>query len=84
MKLTTQEHLSKHDREIAAIRTLMRQGMKMLVRLEERLEEQQIAFAKEMRELAAAQKRTDASLKAFIDSMRRGGNGHGKRPVDLQ
>ena len=40
---------------------------------------------REMRELAAAQKRTEASLKAFIDSMRgRGGNGHGKRQVDLE
>jgi hypothetical protein len=37
---------------------------------------------KDVRELATAQKRTDASLHAPIDSMRGGGNGHTKRRVD--
>ena len=37
---------------------------------------------KDIRSLAAAQKRTDASLHALIDSMRLGGNGHTKRHVD--
>jgi hypothetical protein len=37
---------------------------------------------KDLRELAAAQKRTDESLRALIDSLRGGGNGHTKRRVD--
>jgi hypothetical protein len=37
---------------------------------------------KDLRSLAAAQKRTDASLHALIDSMRIAGNGHTKRRVD--
>jgi hypothetical protein len=90
-KLTTQEHLSKHDRELDAIRKLMKHGMRMLVRLEDQfgahqtaVHQEQLAFRKEMRELAAAQKRTDAALKAFIESLKRGGNGHSKRAVELQ
>jgi hypothetical protein len=37
---------------------------------------------KDIRSLAAAQKRTDASLHSLIDTMRMGGNGHTKRRVD--
>jgi hypothetical protein len=37
---------------------------------------------KDLRELAEAQKRTDESLHALIDSLRGGGNGHNKRRVD--
>jgi hypothetical protein len=36
------------------------------------------AVAAEQRELAVAQRRTEASLAAFIESMRLGGNGHPK------
>ena len=36
-----------------------------------------------MKELREAQKRTEASLKAFIETMR-GGNGHAKGKVDLR
>jgi hypothetical protein len=36
-----------------------------------------------IRDLSAAQKRTEASLRAFIDSLRRAGNGHTKRKIDL-
>ena len=32
--MTTQQHLDKHDREIAAIRKLVLTGMKMLVELQ--------------------------------------------------
>jgi hypothetical protein len=38
---------------------------------------------KELRQLAIAQRRTETSPRAFIDS-RRGSNGHAKRKVDLQ
>ena len=41
------------------------------------------ATQKEIRDLAAAQKRTETALKAFLES-RRGSNGHRKRKIDLQ
>ena len=70
--LSTQEHLDKHDRQTAAIRDLIHEGMRMV-----------IETRKDIRALQASQKRTDASLKALIDSMRHvGGNGHTKRNVD--
>ena len=69
-----QERLDKHDKQIAAIRDLVKEGMRLM-----------IETRKDLRTLAAAQKRTDASLKAFIDTLRRsGGNGHSKTKVDLQ
>jgi hypothetical protein len=37
---------------------------------------------KDLRELATAQKRTDASLHALIESLRGGGYGHTKRRVN--
>ena len=70
--MTTKEHLEKHDRQIAAIRNLVLEGMRLLVETR-----------KDMRALNAAQKRTDASLKALIDNLRGGGNGHAKRKLDL-
>jgi len=104
-KETTAAHLSRHDREIAAIRKLLLAGMKMLDRYREdtqrfreethRFREETQRFReenqkylsesrKEMKELREAQKRTEASLKAFIDTMRGGGNGHAKGTVDLK
>lgn len=72
MPITTKQHLEKHDRQIAAIRELIHEGMRLM-----------IETRKDIRKLAAmqtatasAQTRTEASLKALIDSMRRGGNGH--------
>jgi len=70
--MTTKEHLSKHDREIAAIRTLLKAGMSLLNR-----NQQQIS------QLIAAQKRTEAALKAFIES-RQASNGHSRRKINLQ
>jgi hypothetical protein len=77
--------VSKHDREIAAIRKLILQGMKMinalavsqrqhdahLLRMEGDLE----ATRKEMRELAASQRKTEVTLERFIRSMEKGSNG---------
>jgi hypothetical protein len=76
LRMMTREHPDKHDRQIAAIRDLIQQGMRMLV-------DHMRETRKDIRELRAAQKRTDASLKALIDSMRGGGNGHAKRKLDL-
>ena len=78
---TTKERLDKHerqlaihDRQITAIRDLVREGIRLMVE-----------FRKDMRALAAAQKRTDASLKAYLDSLKgRSTNGHTKRKRDLE
>jgi hypothetical protein len=72
--MTVTERLDKHDKQIAAIRDLVKEGMRMVV------ETRRLALEtrKDLRELAAAQKRTDESLRALIDSLRGGSNGHTK------
>jgi hypothetical protein len=68
------ERLDKHDKQIAAMRDMLKEGFRLLVETR-----------KDIRTLAASQKRTDAALQALIASMRRsGGNGHSKTEVDLQ
>ena len=75
MGMTVTERLDQHDKQI---RDLMKEGIKMVV------ETRRLALEtrNDLRELGAAQKRTDASLHALIASMRTGGNGHTKRRVD--
>jgi hypothetical protein len=75
--MTLKERADRHDREIAAIRKLIITGMKMINRNQEQIDE-----------LRAIQKvteqklqRLEASVNDFVDSMRRGGNGHSKRPL---
>jgi hypothetical protein len=75
--VTVKERADRHDREIAAIRKLILTGMKMINRNQEQINQ-----------LVAEGRRTDqrlrsleASVQQFIDSMRRGGNGHTKRPI---
>jgi len=77
--------VSKHDREIAATRKLIVQGMKMINAVSAnqrkhdenllRMEGQMEVVRKEMRELAASQRRTETMLQNFIRSMERGNNG---------
>ena len=62
---TLAERVSNHDREIAAIRTLVRAGMKMLVRLEQGIDE----LKQGMKELQRAQQRTEQTLDRFIRSL---------------
>ena len=69
-KATITERLDKHDREIAAIRKLLLNGMKMLNNL-----------ATAQRETDRQLRETNKQLRAFIQSLRRGGNGHSKRSV---
>ena len=69
--MTVAERPDRHDRQIASIRELVQEGMLLVVQ-----------SRKDIRSLAAAQKRTDASLHALIESMRGGGNGHTNRRVD--
>ena len=73
--MTVAQRLDRHDKQI---RDLVKEGIKMVV------ETRRLALEtrRDLRELAAAQKRTDASLHALIDSMRGGGNGHTKRRVE--
>jgi hypothetical protein len=76
--MTVTERLDRHDKQIASMRDLVKEGIKMVV------ETRRLALEtrRDLRELAAAQKRTDASLHALIDSLQGGGNGHTKRRVD--
>ncbi|MGO9262513.1 MAG: hypothetical protein ACLQU1_40455 [Bryobacteraceae bacterium] len=69
MPTKLEARVSEHDRQIAAIRKLILQGMKMINSL-----------ATSQRELAASQRKTDAQLQAFIQSLQRGRNGHAKLP----
>ena len=75
-----EKQLDKHDRQIAAILALVKQGMRMLVENRNLM----VETRKDIRALAAAQKRTDEELREFIASLRRGGNGHRKQKLDLQ
>lgn len=81
--MTSKEHLSKHDREIAAIRKLIFTGMKMLNGVIESQRESK-AELRELRashrELRDSQRETDRQLQMLVRSLR-GGNGHGKRPI---
>ena len=70
--MTLKQRVDQHDKQIAAIRNLVHEGMRLV-----------IENRKDMRALAAAQKRTEQSLKALIDMMRGGGNGHTRRRVDI-
>jgi hypothetical protein len=65
------ESEAKHDHQMAAIRKLIATGMRMIVKNDEQIakNEQQI------KELAAAQKVTEAELQGLIVALRRGGNG---------
>ena len=64
--MTTKEHLSLHDRQIATIRALIKEGMQLVVETR-----------KDMRTILAMQKRTEEALKQMVDS-RRTTNGHTK------
>jgi hypothetical protein len=68
-----QERLDKDDRQIAAIRSLVQEGMRLVVETR-----------RDLRALAAAQKRTEQSLQALINTLRRGPNGHSRGKLDIQ
>jgi hypothetical protein len=66
------------DRRMDAITKLLQHGMRMLNKTQTELAEMakaQKELAGELKELALAQKATDRSLKASIDSLRNGRNG---------
>jgi hypothetical protein len=74
------------EASIGALRKLVHQGMRMLVKTDTKLAELatsqkkladvQRELAASQRELATAQKATDRTLRAFIESLRIGRNGH--------
>jgi hypothetical protein len=64
--VTTKEHLEKHDRQIAAIRDRVQRGMRLVLETRKDIR----SLTADVRSLTAAQKRTEASLKALIDSIR--------------
>jgi hypothetical protein len=72
--MTTKERLDKHDKQIASIRALIHEGMRLVV--ETRKDIRTLAIMQQA--TATAQKSTEASLKALIDGLRGGGNGHAK------
>jgi hypothetical protein len=65
--MTVPERLDRHDRQIASIRELVQEGMRLVVQ-----------SRKDIRSLAVVQKRTEENLQLLINTMRRGGNGHEK------
>jgi hypothetical protein len=75
------------DKRMDGIAKLLKVGMRMLVanraefdRKFNALVEAQMRTEDKMEELAAAQKDTQQTLKAFIDSLRKGSNGRQKGP----
>ena len=65
--MTTKEHLTTHDKQIASIRVLMNQGMKMLAHNQEQIGK-----------LIAAQQKTDKTLRDLLESLKSGRNGNAK------
>ena len=65
--MITKEHLSLHDRQIAATRALIHEGMRLMMETR-----------KDLRTVAGMQKRNEQALKQLIDS-RGATNGHTKR-----
>lgn len=74
MATKLEARVSQHDREIAAIRKLILQGMKMI----NALTAAQRKTDAQLKATDAQLKATDAQLKAFVQSMTRGSNGHSK------
>lgn len=71
------KQLALHDKQIASMRNLLREGIPMV----QEIRRLTLETRRDLRELAVAQKKTDASLKAFIDSMRGDGNGHQHKKI---
>ena len=78
--MTTKEHLSKHDREIAAIRTLIHQGMRLLVQVQQAQKRTEQAQQRTENNL----QRLERNVETLVNTLRRGGNGRVKGKVDLQ
>ena len=65
--MTTKEHLSMHDKQIASIRGLVKEGMQLV-----------LATRKDMRALLESQRRTEKNLADLITALGRSSNGKHK------
>jgi hypothetical protein len=71
-KLKTQTRLDQHDRDLAKHNKQIA-SIRELIHTGMRL----------VNKIAANQARTEKNLEALINTLRRGGNGHTKRPIDI-
>ena len=65
--------IAAHDRQIAGIRDLVKEGMRLM-----------IETRKDMRIVIAMHKRNEQRLETLINTMKRGTNAHSKKRVDIQ
>jgi len=65
--MTTKEHLTLHDKQIATIRNLVQEGMRLV-----------IETRKDIRALVASQRRTERNLETLVNTLGRSGNGKHK------
>jgi len=65
-RMTTAEHLKLHDKQIATIRALVKEGMQLVVATRTDM----WSMRKEMRAMLTAQKRTEENLADFDRSTR--------------
>ena len=66
--------VSKHDREIDAIRKLIRTGMRLILRIEQAQDRND----KQIAQLVSSQLETEKKLQGLMKAIERGRNGHGK------
>jgi hypothetical protein len=57
--MTTSEHLTRHDKQITAIRNLVHEGMRLV-----------IETRKDIRKLVASQQRTERNLETLVNALR--------------
>ena len=61
--MTAKEHLALHDKQIRAIRDLVKEGIRLVITSRQ-------DTRREIKELIAAQKRTDAKVEALADNIK--------------
>ena len=74
---------ARMDRRMAGLQTLVKTGMRMVVKLEQgqrKLDAKMAVMAEALAGLAASQKRTDQKFDRWLDSINKGGNGRRKKP----
>ena len=69
--MTASEHLKLHDKQIAAIRALVKEGMRMMI--DQRTD--MWSMRKEMRAMLESQKRTEKNLANLIAALGKSTNG---------
>jgi len=75
--------MARMERQLKGIQTIVKTGMKMLVKLEQAQKRTDAAvkeLSRNVEELATHQKRTDEKFERWLDSMNKSSNGHKKKP----